>query len=94
MILTLITVLWNVSLIICHDVCMSMYLQVGVSTGLGVNTTAVLSNMDCPLGLCVGNALEVLESIHCLQGKGPQALRTLVSELGLCCGLESSGWGA
>jgi pyrimidine-nucleoside phosphorylase len=37
----------------------------------GVKTKAVLTNMDDPLGVSVGNALEVIESIKALKGNGP-----------------------
>ncbi|AQP43619.1 thymidine phosphorylase [Tessaracoccus flavus] len=37
----------------------------------GVNTVALLTNMDTPLGLTAGNALEVRESVEVLAGGGP-----------------------
>ncbi|ELT96810.1 hypothetical protein CAPTEDRAFT_177354 [Capitella teleta] len=55
---------------------------VNVSNGMGINTKAIMSRMDHPIGLAIGNALEVIESLQCLQGKGPKSLRTLVSTLG------------
>ena len=53
-----------------------------MSNGQGMKTTAVLSNMNYPLGRTVGNAVEVAEAIQCLQGEGPQSLTTLVVMLG------------
>lgn len=40
----------------------------------GVNTAALLTDMDTPLGRTAGNALEVAESMEMLSGKGPDDL--------------------
>nr|XP_054774351.1 thymidine phosphorylase-like [Lytechinus pictus] len=57
---------------------------VRASSMLGTKATALMTRMDNPIGRCVGNTLEVAESIQCLRGKGPKDLRTLVEELGGC----------
>jgi pyrimidine-nucleoside phosphorylase len=44
----------------------------------GVNTRAILTDMNTPLGRAAGNWLEVKESVDCLDGKGPADLRELV----------------
>jgi pyrimidine-nucleoside phosphorylase len=44
----------------------------------GVNTRALITNMDRPLGRAAGNWLEVKESVHCLDGLGPPDLEELV----------------
>lgn len=44
--------------------------MVGLGRAYGVKTTAVLTRMDVPLGRCVGNALEVAESVATLRGEG------------------------
>lgn len=54
---------------------------VDVGNGAGVSTSACLTPMSEPLGLMVGNALEVEESIATLQGDGPQDLVDLVVQL-------------
>ncbi len=46
----------------------------------GVNTRALLTDMDTPLGRAAGNWLEVRESLDCLEGHGPADLRELVIE--------------
>lgn len=52
--------------------------MVALGNQCGVNTRAVLSDMDTPLGRAAGNWLEVKESVACLEGKGPADLRQLV----------------
>ena len=47
----------------------------------GVNTSALLTDMSTPLGLKIGNALEVEESIEVLAGGGPYDVVELTVEL-------------
>lgn len=56
--------------------------QVNVGNRLGMRTGAVLSRMDGTIGRCVGNSLEVIESLETLKGKGPDDLMELVTTLG------------
>ena len=51
---------------------------VALSNECGVNTRALLTNMQTPLGRAAGNWLEVKESVLCLEGRGPDDLRDLV----------------
>jgi pyrimidine-nucleoside phosphorylase len=44
----------------------------------GVNTRAILTDMNVPLGRAAGNWLEVRETMDCLAGRGPEDLRELV----------------
>lgn len=46
--------------------------MVALGTDGGVRTVALLTNMQTPLGLTAGNALEVRESVEVLAGGGPQ----------------------
>ncbi|XP_044041345.1 thymidine phosphorylase [Siniperca chuatsi] len=55
---------------------------VTVGNGLGMRTGAVLSSMDGTIGRCVGNSLEVIESLETLKGRGPEDLMELVTTLG------------
>jgi pyrimidine-nucleoside phosphorylase len=54
-----------------------------VSTGAraGLPTTALLTDMDQPLGRAVGNAIEVNEVLQCLDGDGPDEVNQLTIEL-------------
>ena len=54
-----------------------------VDTGkaLGLKITALLTDMDEPLGNKVGNFLEVEESLDCLEGKGSSDLMEVTLEL-------------
>jgi thymidine phosphorylase len=45
--------------------------MVGLGTAAGTHTVALLTDMNTPLGLTAGNALEVAESVAVLAGGGP-----------------------
>lgn len=55
--------------------------MVALGEDAGVTTSALLTNMDTPLGLTVGNACEVEESLEVLAGGGPVDVVELTLEL-------------
>lgn len=57
-------------------------LMVKIGRLAGKKMTAVLTNMDEPLGHKIGNGLEVYEAIETLNGNGPADLIDVCSEIG------------
>lgn len=55
--------------------------MVSIGSHAGRKTAALLTDMSQPLGLTVGNALEVEEACQVLLGKGPEDVRRLSVEL-------------
>ncbi len=55
--------------------------MVGLGTDSGVKTSAILTDMESPLGLTAGNAIEVEETLEALAGGGPPDLREITLAL-------------
>jgi len=54
---------------------------IAVSSRMGKQAAALVTNMDQPLGCAIGNALEVAESLDVLRGGGPADVRELTFAL-------------
>ncbi len=67
---------------------------VGAGTAAGRKVTAFLTAMDRPLGTHIGNALEIVESVEILHGRGAADTRALTVRLGgemlRLCGVATS----
>ncbi len=66
-----------------HDAQALMESLVAVGRAAGIRMAALLTDMDHPLGLALGNALEVAEVVDALDGGGPSDLRELTLALGV-----------
>ncbi len=55
--------------------------MISIGDEMGKPVRAVITDMNQPLGLAVGNSLEVIESIEVLKGGGPQDLIDVTLEL-------------
>ncbi len=64
--------------------------MVQLGTNLGVKTTALISNMEQPLGKMLGNAVEVNEAVDILEGRGLGDVRDISLALG-CEALLTAG---
>ncbi len=51
--------------------------MIAIGKNLGRDVTAMITNMNQPLGETIGNALEIYESIRTLQDSGPQDLKEI-----------------
>jgi pyrimidine-nucleoside phosphorylase len=54
----------------------------GIGEVLGVRVECLMTSMEQPLGMAIGNALEVREAMAALKGEGPADLREVVVALG------------
>ncbi len=66
--------------------------MVEIGTSLGVETVALITDMDQPIGSAIGNSLEVKEAIDALKGEGPEDLIGISIELGAWMLRLAHGW--
>lgn len=55
---------------------------VKTAQSMGKKSAALLTNMNTPLGMKIGNFLEIEETLDCLEGKGPEDVMELTYALG------------
>ena len=55
--------------------------MVDIGNSAGKRTTAIITNMDVPLGITVGNRNEIAEVVEILRGGGPSDLKEICIEL-------------
>jgi len=56
-------------------------LMVKIGEKAGKRTSAIITDMDTPLGTAIGNSLEVIEAIETLKGNGSAELRDICIEI-------------
>ena len=56
-------------------------LMVGIGKQAGKKMSALITDMDIPLGNAIGNSLEVIEAIETLKGNGPEDFTEVCTEL-------------
>ncbi len=64
--------------------------MIGIGKAMDTEVRALITDMDQPLGLAVGNTLEVVESIATLRGEGPEDVTEITVEL-VCEMLDAAG---
>lgn len=68
--------------------------MVAIAKSANKGVVAIISDMDTPLGYCVGNSLEVIEAVEVLKGEGPEDLRelsvTLAAHMAVLAGKASN----
>jgi pyrimidine-nucleoside phosphorylase len=66
-----------------HDAVSLMEMLVATGRAAGIRMSALLTDMDHPLGLAIGNSLEVVEVLQALDGACPEDLKEVTLALGV-----------